>query len=221
MPFRRFLAISHFLHFSNNREREGNDRMGKVRTVVTYLNNRSRQLCTTKCDVIIDDSLTKYKGRLSFTQFNPPKRARFGIKFYKISESESGYSLGFKIYIGQVECSDSKKSTFIITITLLICSIANGIVSAFIQIYSIRTEIFQFYFAFTPRTDQRQIELSAHAVDLITPSQSEKFSSTHPLLIRRPRVLSNLNPNPSSQATPCSWPPNFRLVGSRPAITVH
>ena len=29
MPFRRFLAISHFLHFSNNREAVGNDRIRK------------------------------------------------------------------------------------------------------------------------------------------------------------------------------------------------
>ena len=40
MPFKRFLGISHFLHFSNNRETESNDRIRKVRTVLTYLNNR-------------------------------------------------------------------------------------------------------------------------------------------------------------------------------------
>lgn len=43
----------------------------------------------------------KFRGRLSYKLFNPTKRARFGIKFYKLCESKSGYCIGFKIYTGQ------------------------------------------------------------------------------------------------------------------------
>jgi hypothetical protein len=42
----------------------------------------------------------KFRGRLSFVQCNRSKRARFGIKFYKICESSSGYCSYFKIYVG-------------------------------------------------------------------------------------------------------------------------
>ncbi|XP_050038624.1 piggyBac transposable element-derived protein 4-like [Dermacentor andersoni] len=47
----------------------------------------------------------KFRGRLCFVQFNPSKRARFGIKFYKICESTSGYCLKFAIYTGKSDKS--------------------------------------------------------------------------------------------------------------------
>lgn len=37
---------------------------------------------------------------MSCKQFNPSKRTRFGIKFYKVCESTSGYCNNFKIYSG-------------------------------------------------------------------------------------------------------------------------
>lgn len=45
-------------------------------------------------DNIIDE-LMKNKGRLSYNQFNPSKRMKFDIKFYKLCESKSSYN--FKI----------------------------------------------------------------------------------------------------------------------------
>lgn len=41
-------------------------------------------------DNAIDESLMKNKGCLSYNQFNPSKRTRFGIKFYKLCELKSG-----------------------------------------------------------------------------------------------------------------------------------
>lgn len=42
-----------------------------------------------------------FKGRLHFKQFIPSKRARCGIKFYKLCESTTGYTFGFLIYEGR------------------------------------------------------------------------------------------------------------------------
>lgn len=62
-----------------------------------------------KKDISIDESLMKFRGRLSYKQFNPSKRARFGVKIYKLCESESGYCYQFKIYTGndKTNCDDS------------------------------------------------------------------------------------------------------------------
>ncbi|XP_035737762.1 piggyBac transposable element-derived protein 4-like [Vespa mandarinia] len=38
---------------------------------------------------------------MSYKQYNPSKKARFGVKFYKLCESKSGYCIQFKIYTGQ------------------------------------------------------------------------------------------------------------------------
>ncbi|XP_054715386.1 piggyBac transposable element-derived protein 4-like [Uloborus diversus] len=52
-------------------------------------------------DICIDESLLLYKGRLAWKQYMPKKRARFGIKFFMLCESSSGYIANAIIYIGK------------------------------------------------------------------------------------------------------------------------
>lgn len=101
MPRDRFFDISSFLHFTDNEIINKNDRIRKIRNLVDYLNNTFSNLYTPNNEVSIDESLMKFKGRLSYIQFNPSKRARFGIKIYKLCESSSGYCMRFKIYVGK------------------------------------------------------------------------------------------------------------------------
>ena len=49
-------------------------------------------------DIAVDESLMKVCGRLSLIQFNPTKQTNFGIKYYKLYESSSGYCTQFRIY---------------------------------------------------------------------------------------------------------------------------
>lgn len=35
-----------------------------------------------------------------YVQYNPSKRASFGVKMYKLCESQTGYCCDFKIYFG-------------------------------------------------------------------------------------------------------------------------
>uniref|UniRef100_A0A8C5MX79 PiggyBac transposable element-derived protein domain-containing protein n=1 Tax=Leptobrachium leishanense TaxID=445787 RepID=A0A8C5MX79_9ANUR len=43
----------------------------------------------------------KYKGRLGFKQYIPSKRSRYGVKVYKLCDSESGYTQAFRVYEGK------------------------------------------------------------------------------------------------------------------------
>lgn len=106
MPYRRFLAITRFLHFSNNATADKTDRMNKVREAVNYFNDKFRKMYTPEGDVLIDESFMKLKGRLGNIVFSPKKRARYGIKYYRLCESNSGYCCGFKIYTGQDTADD-------------------------------------------------------------------------------------------------------------------
>ena len=49
----------------------------------------------------MDESLLLYKGRLGWVQYIPLKRARFGIKFYMLCETKTGYLYSFIIYTGK------------------------------------------------------------------------------------------------------------------------
>jgi len=101
MPRKRFLAITHYLHFIDNETVSTEDRIRKVRSVVDFLNARFQNLYVPEENIVIDESLMKFKGRLNYVLFIASKRARFGIKFYKLCESSSGYCYRFQIYTGQ------------------------------------------------------------------------------------------------------------------------
>ena len=49
-------------------------------------------------NIAIDESLTLWKGRLSFRQYIPLKISKFGIKSYELCKSSSGYLWSFIIY---------------------------------------------------------------------------------------------------------------------------
>lgn len=69
--------------------------------VLNHLKQNFREVYYPEQNVGIDETLLKFRGRLCYIQFNPQKRARFGITIYKICESVSGYCLGFSIYTGK------------------------------------------------------------------------------------------------------------------------
>lgn len=109
MPLMRFLQITRFLHFSNNATADNIDKLHKIKPVIQFFNKKFKEVYTMEEDIAIDESLMKFKGRMSYKQFNPSKRARFGIKFYKLCESASGYYYDFKIYTGndKINADDS------------------------------------------------------------------------------------------------------------------
>jgi len=48
--------------------------------VINFFNQTFKEVYTMQEDIAIDESLMNFKGRLSYKQFNPSKRTRFGIK---------------------------------------------------------------------------------------------------------------------------------------------
>ncbi|XP_022099413.1 piggyBac transposable element-derived protein 4-like [Acanthaster planci] len=106
MPRDRFLAILQALHFNDNSAMPEDcpDRLFKLRPVIDYLLEKFSNVYTPQRDISVDDSLLKFYGCLRFTTYNPRKRARFGIKLYKLCQSTgdaAGYCYNFKIYTGQ------------------------------------------------------------------------------------------------------------------------
>ncbi|KAG8238167.1 hypothetical protein J437_LFUL017675 [Ladona fulva] len=73
---------------------------GKISSIIDYVNTEIDYVQPTK-KPCLDESLMKFRGRLCYIQYNPNKGARFGIKFYKICESFSGYCMQFSIYTGK------------------------------------------------------------------------------------------------------------------------
>ena len=105
MPLKRYLKIKQYLHFVDNQtydeENHPNPKLHKIYDVYSMLQEKFQSVYTPERDVSIDESLMLYKGRLGWVQYIPMKRSRFGIKYYMLCESSSGYVWKFMIYVGK------------------------------------------------------------------------------------------------------------------------
>lgn len=97
----RYLQILRNLHFANNAEAEANNRLHKVQYVLEEIKRRFKSEFYPFQNLVIDESMILFKGRLSFKQYIKTKRHRFGIKLYVLCDCESGIVLDFIVYIGK------------------------------------------------------------------------------------------------------------------------
>lgn len=77
------------------------DRFIKLGTFITDLVKNVKSAVLPGEFLCLDESLLGYKGRLSFKQFNPMKRARFGILFYILCDCKTGMILDVLPYQGK------------------------------------------------------------------------------------------------------------------------
>ena len=57
-------------------------------------------LCEFKCDISIDESLFLWKERLSWKQYIPKRRSRFGLKAFVLSKGCTNYARNIILYAG-------------------------------------------------------------------------------------------------------------------------
>jgi len=73
-------------------------RVFKIYPVLSHLNTKFQSLCLPGQNIAIDESLTLWRGRLSFRQYIPLKSSKSGIKSHELCEPSSGYLWSFIIY---------------------------------------------------------------------------------------------------------------------------
>lgn len=112
MSYRRYVLIKKYLHFDNNETYNPavhpNPKLNKIWPIYESLNKKFQLAYIPERNVTIDESLMLYKGFLSWKQYIPLKRARFGIKSYFLCESKSGYIWSSLIYTGKGTIIDSE-----------------------------------------------------------------------------------------------------------------
>ena len=97
-----FLAMDRYFHVFNRRAipRGNQDKLILVRPLMEYLQDRCRMLVVPSKNLSLDEGLLAYKGRLSIKVYNPKKPKKYGVKFFFVTESNTGYVLDFSIYSG-------------------------------------------------------------------------------------------------------------------------
>jgi len=91
MPRDRYFKLLSMLHFSQDIT-STNDKLYKIRNVIDMLRKNFSQLFYPYQKLFIDESLLLYKERLSFKQYIPSKRSRFGIKSFILCDCRTGFA---------------------------------------------------------------------------------------------------------------------------------
>ncbi|GFT38322.1 piggyBac transposable element-derived protein 4 [Trichonephila clavipes] len=76
-------------------------KLKKIRAFHNLVVHKLKSVYVPKPDISVDESLIAYKCRLSWKQYIPQKRARFGIKLFQLCEIENGYIWNSLIYTGK------------------------------------------------------------------------------------------------------------------------
>jgi hypothetical protein len=96
----RYLALLRYIHFNNNENYTVQDRLFKVKPIIDDLKAKFHLSLNPYQNLVIDESLMLWKGRLSFKQYIPSKRNRFGVKLYVLCNCRTGFILDFIPYTG-------------------------------------------------------------------------------------------------------------------------
>lgn len=105
MPRDRFYLLMRNLHFVDNNTYDPSthpcSKLWKIYDVIEHFRKKFCEILNPEEQLSVDESLMLYKGRLSWKQYMPLKRSRFGIKFFMICEASSGYICDFILYTGK------------------------------------------------------------------------------------------------------------------------
>lgn len=106
MSRNRFFQILRYLHVSDDSVivpagQPGHDKLHRVRLFLELIFPNFENVYDLHKNILIDECMIPWRGRLSFRQFIASKPIRFGIKVWVLADSESKYIYRQQLYIGR------------------------------------------------------------------------------------------------------------------------
>ena len=101
IPYKRFYQLSKYIHLSNPEEENANDKLAKLRPLITLLERKFCEIYIPGKNLSVDEALVKYNGRLSFKQYMPAKPSKFGIKVWLLADADTYFVPRFQVYLGK------------------------------------------------------------------------------------------------------------------------
>ena len=88
------------------------DPLFKVRPFMDMLQKKFKRCYKPGRDLSFDEGCCPFKERLKFRCYNPRKPAKFHIKMFEVSDSKTGYVVGFDVYTGKnkTDCYKTAKT---------------------------------------------------------------------------------------------------------------
>ena len=85
----RYQEILRYLHFVDNntltpRDQDGYNKLGKIQPLLNLILPKFQETYCPSRNLSVDETLVKFKGKLSWKQFIKDKPARFGLKLFTL-----------------------------------------------------------------------------------------------------------------------------------------
>lgn len=96
----RFLIILKYLHFTDNTTNTSENRLYKFLKIMNEIVNNFKTVLKPGKEIVIDETMIPWRGRLRFRQYVPGKRHKYGIKMYKLCVP-GGYTYNLEVYAGK------------------------------------------------------------------------------------------------------------------------
>ncbi|CAH2065056.1 unnamed protein product, partial [Iphiclides podalirius] len=106
MSYKRFLLLKTTLHFAASEAADTASELWKVKPVVDYFNGKFSGLYYPSREVVVDESLLKWQGRLGPSRrisSGPSTAPRVGMRACELCECSTGYVWRFSVYAGKKE----------------------------------------------------------------------------------------------------------------------
>lgn len=98
----RFFLLLRFWHFADNTAATGDDRLYRLRPLLDCLNFNFRAALDAGREIVIDESMVPWRGRLLFRQYLPGKAHKYGVKLFKAC-TKDGFTLNLDVYAGRAD----------------------------------------------------------------------------------------------------------------------
>lgn len=103
----KYFLMKSFLHFNDNinqipKGNNGYDQLYKIRPIIDMTKNTYLEYFEPGEALSVDETMIKFKGRLSFKQYLPSKpSSKWGIKVWSLCDSGTGFLCRFVVYTGK------------------------------------------------------------------------------------------------------------------------
>jgi hypothetical protein len=110
MTRNRFQLLLRMWHFSNNEDAPENERIFKIKEFLQLVLSKFVAAKSPGENIVIDESMILFRGRLQFRQYMPGKAHKYGIKLFKVCDPK-GYTYRIIVYPGKSETVSTNLAT--------------------------------------------------------------------------------------------------------------
>ena len=100
MSRNRFQILLRFIHFPDSSNDDRVERSRKFISILTMLQTKFCEAYKPGTKMTLDETMIPFRGRLSFLQYLPCKSHKYGIKMFRLCNTD-GYTFRMQVYTGK------------------------------------------------------------------------------------------------------------------------